>query len=162
MSALFAISVTTGILSALWGWASISMGLITWAGFLGCTSYFASPKDGIKGLGSSLIANMSGVFWAMVIIHGSSLISMELMGFVLTGVVSFFMCIQAKQSILAYIPGTFIGCCATFAAEGNWSLVIPSLLVGGVFGYLMKATGLYVKAWYEARETKKVEQSAIA
>lgn len=151
MSALFAIALTTGILSGLWGWLSISLGLITWAGFLGCTSYFASPTDGLKGLGFSLIANMSGVFWAMVIIKGSSVFPLEVMGFVLTGLVSFLMCIQAKQTILAYIPGTFIGCCATFASGGDWSLVIPSIIVGGVFGYLMKFTGLWLKSWIESR-----------
>ena len=82
MSVLFAISLTTGILSGLWGWLSVSLGLLTWAGFLGCTSYFASPKDDIKGLARSMIANLSGVFWAMVIIHGSSLISLEIFGYV--------------------------------------------------------------------------------
>jgi hypothetical protein len=154
MSALFAIAVTTGILSALWGWMSISLGLLTWAGFLGCTSYFASPKEGVKGLGTSLIANMSGVFWAMVIIHGSGMVSLEIIGFVITGIVSFMMCIQAKQALLGYIPGTFIGCCATFAASGNWQLVVPSIIVGGVFGYLMKATGLYLKAYVEKQSAK--------
>lgn len=160
MSTLFAIALTTGILSGIWGWLSISLGLLTWAGFLGCTSYFASPKDGVRGLASSLIANMSGVFWGMVIIHGSEMISLEIMGFVVTGVVSFLMCIQAKQSLLAYIPGTFIGCCATFAANGDWALVVPSIIVGGIFGYLMKATGLYLKTWIEQKESKKADTAA--
>ncbi|MGF1719372.1 DUF1097 domain-containing protein [Vibrio kyushuensis] len=144
MSALVAISLTTGILSGLWGWIAISLGLLSWAGFLGCTSYFASPTSGLKGLGQSLITNMTGVFWALVIIHTSSLLSLEIVGYIVTAVVAFFMCIQAKQQWLAYIPGTFIGSCATFAAEGQWQLVIPSLILGGVFGYLMKASGLWL------------------
>ena len=161
MSVLFAISLTTGILSGLWGWLSVSLGLLTWAGFLGCTSYFASPKDDIKGLAGSIIANLSGVFWAMVIIHGSSLISLEIFGYVVAGLVSFMMCIQAKHAWLAYIPGTFIGSCATFAAGGNWSLVIPSLLVGGLFGYLMKKSGLGLKAWLESRAEKKAKVTGL-
>ncbi|MGF1696464.1 DUF1097 domain-containing protein [Vibrio lamellibrachiae] len=144
MSALVAISLTTGILSGLWGWIAISLGLLSWAGFLGCTSYFASPTSGLKGLGQSLITNMTGVFWALVIIHTSSLLSLEIVGYIVTAVVAFFMCIQAKQQWLAYIPGTFIGSCATFAAEGQWQLVVPSLILGGVFGYLMKASGLWL------------------
>lgn len=155
MSPLFAIALTTGVLSGIWGWVSISLGLITWAGFLGCTSYFASPKDGLKGLGLSMIANISGVFWGMMIIKGGSIIPLEIMGFVLTGLVSFLMCIQAKSSLLAYIPGTFIGCCATFASGGDWSLVTPSIIVGGVFGYLMKFTGLSLKAWVENRQSNR-------
>ncbi len=142
MSVLFAISLTTGILSALWGWVAISLGLITWAGFLGCTTYFAAPKEGLQGLGLSILTNLSGVFWAMMIIKGSSMVDLEILGYIVAGVVSFMMCIQAKSKLLNYIPGTFIGSCAIIAADGNWQLVIPSLLVGSLFGYLMKASGL--------------------
>ncbi|WP_159652837.1 DUF1097 domain-containing protein [Vibrio atypicus] len=144
MSTLVAIALTTGILSGLWGWIAITLGLLSWAGFLGCTSYFASPNSGLKGLSESLMTNMTGVFWAMVIIHASQFASLEILGYMITAVVAFFMCVQAKQRLLAYIPGTFIGCCATFAADGNWKLVIPSLILGGIFGYLMKASGLWL------------------
>ncbi|MGF1759475.1 DUF1097 domain-containing protein [Photobacterium sagamiensis] len=144
MTVLVAISLTTGILSGIWGWVAVSLGLLSWAGFLGCTTYFASPKDGIKGLGLSIVTNMSGVFWAMVIIHLSSLFSVEILGYVVTALVSFFMCVQAKKTWLNYIPGTFIGSCATFAANGDWQLVIPSLIVGALFGYTMKASGLWL------------------
>lgn len=144
MSVLFAIALTTGILSGLWGWVSISLGLLTWAGFLGCTTYFASPTDGLKGLGMTMLTNMSGVFWAVVTMELSSLVSLEVFGYVAVAIVSFFMCIQAKKSWLSFIPGTFVGCCATFAANGNIKVVIPSLLVGAVFGYLMKASGLWL------------------
>lgn len=144
MSTLVAIAITTGILSGLWGWIAISLGLLSWAGFLGCTSYFASPTSGLKGLGESLVTNMTGVFWAMVIIHASQFASIEVLGYVITAIVAFLMCIQAKQRLLGYIPGTFIGCCATFAANGDWKLVVPSLILGGIFGYLMKASGLWL------------------
>lgn len=144
MSTLVAISLTTGLLSGLWGWVAISLGLLSWAGFLGCTSYFATPNSGIKGLAESLLTNLTGVFWAMVIINASQLVSLEILGYVITAIVAFMMCIQAKQSWLGYIPGTFIGSCATFAADGNWKLVVPSLILGGVFGYLMKASGLWL------------------
>ena len=159
MNVLLAISITTGILSGIWGWLSISLGLITWAGFLGCTSYFASPKDGLKGLASSLITNMSGVFWAMVIIQLSTLINIEIIGYVVTAIVAFFMCIQANKSWLAYIPGTFIGCCATFAANGEWMLVVPSILLGGVFGYLMKASGIALKEALDKSPKQEIEGS---
>ncbi|MFA0305883.1 DUF1097 domain-containing protein [Vibrio splendidus] len=153
MSTLVAISLTTGILSGLWGWIAISFGLLSWAGFLGCTSYFASPTGGVKGLASSLLTNMTGVFWAMVIIESSTFAGLEILGYMITAIVAFFMCIQAKQAWLGYIPGTFIGCCATFAAGGDWQLVVPSLLLGGVFGYLMKATGL----WLHEKSTQSSE-----
>ena len=146
MSTLVAISITTAILSGVWGWIAVSFGLLAWAGFLGCTSYFASPYEGGKGLLISLITNVAGVFWAMVIIAGSSYISLDIMGYVLTGVITLFMCLQAKHSLLAYIPGTFIGSCATFAAQGDWQVVVPSLLLGGVFGFCMKWSGTWLQA----------------
>ncbi len=40
MNILFAIALTTGILSGIWGWVAVALGLLSWAGFLGCT---ASP-----------------------------------------------------------------------------------------------------------------------
>ncbi|MFB9136852.1 DUF1097 domain-containing protein [Vibrio olivae] len=144
MSTLTAIALTTGILSGLWGWIAVSLGLLAWAGFLGCTSYFASPRDGVRGLIESLVTNLTGVCWALVIIASSQYAALDIVGYIITGLVSFFMCVQAKKSWLSYIPGTFIGCGATFAASGNWQLVIPSLLFGGVFGYLMKSSGLWL------------------
>lgn len=157
MSTLIAISLTTGILSGLWGWIAVSLGLLSWAGFLGCTSYFASPNDGLKGLSESLITNMTGVFWAMVIIKASEFASLEILGYVITAVVAFLMCIQAKKASLGYIPGTFIGCCATFAAAGNWQLVVPSLILGGIFGYLMKTSGV----WLHQRSTQSQATSGV-
>ncbi|KII75469.1 DUF1097 domain-containing protein [Vibrio renipiscarius] len=168
MSALVAISITTAILSGIWGWVAVSFGLLAWAGFLGCTSFFAAPQEGVKGLLISLITNLSGVFWAMVILTLSDYISLEIIGYVLTGVVTLFMCLQAKQTWLAYIPGTFIGSCATFASNGDWQLVIPSLMLGGLFGFCMKWSGLWLKERCEpkaseptAPELSRLEESQL-
>jgi hypothetical protein len=49
MNILLCIALTTGILSGLWGWVAVSLGLLSWAGFLGCTAYFACPQGGVKG-----------------------------------------------------------------------------------------------------------------
>ena len=147
MNVIFAIAVTTGILSGVWGWVAISLGLISWAGFLGCTAYFACPQGGLKGLAISTLTCLSGVFWAMVIIHGSALEpAWSILGYLLTGIVAFLMCIQARRTLLSFVPGTFIGACATFAADGDWRLVIPSLALGLVFGYAMKNSGLWLAA----------------
>lgn len=85
----------------------------------------------------------------MLIIHGSALEpAWSLLGYVLTGVVAFLMCLQAWQQWLNFVPGTFIGACATFAGDGEWRLVTLSLLVGLLFGFAMKNSGL----WLAARE----------
>ena len=87
---------------------------------------------------------MSGVFWAVVIIQLSTMAGTEIIGYVVTSMVVFVMCVQAKQALLSFIPGTFLGACATFAADGYWQLVVPSLIVGAVFGYAMKTIGLWL------------------
>ena len=94
--------------------------------------------------------------WALVIIHGSSLApQLEIVSYVLTGIVAFLMCVQAKQLLLSFVPGTFIGACATFAGQGDWKLVLPSLALGLVFGYAMKNSGL----WLAARREKSISQA---
>ncbi|SQB27284.1 Inner membrane protein ycdZ [Citrobacter koseri] len=88
--------------------------------FLGCTAYFACPQGGLKGLLISACTLLSGVVWALVIIHGSALAPhLEIVSYVMTGIVAFLMCVQAKQLLLSFVPGTFIGACATFAGQGG-------------------------------------------
>ncbi|WP_156124023.1 DUF1097 domain-containing protein [Enterobacter sp. Bisph1] len=145
MNTLIAIAITTGILSGIWGWVAVSLGLLGWAGFLGCTAYFACPQGGLKGLLISACTVLSGVAWAQVIIHGSALAPhLDIIGYLLTGGVAFLMCLQAKNLLLSFVPGTFIGACATFAGQGDWRLVLPSLVVGLLFGYAMKNSGLWL------------------
>lgn len=159
MNILLSLALTTGILSGLWGWVAVSLGLLSWAGFLGCTAYFACPQGGLKGLAIASATVMSGVVWALIIIHGSALAPhLEILGYVMTGVVAFLMCLQAKQLLLSFVPGTFIGACATFAGQGDWKLVVPSLALGLIFGYAMKNSGLWLAA-YQAR--RQAPENAI-
>lgn len=158
MNILLSIAITTGILSGVWGWVAVSLGLLSWAGFLGCTAYFACPQSGLKGPLISACTTMSGVLWAQVIIYGSAMAPhLEFVGYLMTGVVAFLMCIQAKQLLLSFVPGTFIGACATFAGQGDWRLVVPSLAVGLIFGFAMKNAGL----WLANRRTSASTQRAV-
>ena len=92
MNILLCIAITTGILSGLWGWVAVSLGLLSWAGFLGCTAYFACPQGGFKGLFISGSTLLSGVVWALIIMKGSALAPhVEILGYVMTGVVAFLM-----------------------------------------------------------------------
>ena len=145
MRTLYFTALTTGILSAIWAFVANQFDLLSWAGFLGCTAYFAYPKEGIKGLAVTMATIMSGVIWALAIIYGSQVFSdISIFGYAVTGVIAFVMCIQAKSALLAYIPGTFIGACTIFAAQGDLSQTIPALIVGVLFGYSMKMSGLWV------------------
>lgn len=157
MNILLSIAITTGILSGIWGWVAVSW--VTKLGrFLGCTAYFACPQGGFKGLLISACTLLSGMVWALVIIHGSALAPhLEIVSYVLTGIVAFLMCIRAKQLLLSFVPGTFIGACATFAGQGDWRLVLPSLALGLIFGYAMKSSGL----WLASRREQHSANTAV-
>ena len=145
MRTLYFTALTTGILSAIWAFVANQFDLLSWAGFLGCTAYFAYPKEGVKGLAVTIATIMSGVIWALAIIYGSQIFNdISIFGYAVTGVIAFVMCIQAKSTLLAYIPGTFIGACTIFAAQGDLIQTIPSLVVGILFGYAMKMSGLWI------------------
>lgn len=154
MNRYFPLAFTTGLLSALWGWVAVSFHLPGWAGFLGCTALFACPKAGLQGVFITLCTLLSGVIWAQVIICGSELAPhVDLLGYGMTGVVAFLMCMQAKHLLLSFVPGTFIGACATFAAQGEWKSVLPALLLGLLFGFAMKSSG----NWLAARLARRAQ-----
>jgi hypothetical protein len=81
--------------------------------------------------------NLSGVFWAWLIISASSLFDSVLMGYALTGLVTMGMCLQASYRGLAFIPGAFIGCCATFALGPDILALTSALMLGGLLGLCM-------------------------
>lgn len=141
MDLMTAVAISVGILSGVWAFVSDAFGLITWVGFIGFTSYFASGGKFV-GLKKSIFANISGVIWAMCVILGSSYLSGSIWSYVLTGFFSFIMCIQAKAKPLEFIPGAFLGACSTFGTGGNWSIVIISLILGGIFGHISDILGL--------------------
>ncbi|MBW6410574.1 DUF1097 domain-containing protein [Clostridium weizhouense] len=143
MSYLFALSLTTAILCGGWIIGADLIGLIGWAGFAGCTTFFAAggKKSGFK---SAICTNMSGVFWAMLSIKISALLGFPLVGALMTVVITFFLCIQSKIKLLAFIPGAFVGSFSTFAANGDWTRLVPSLLLGAVLGFLCEWTGVWL------------------
>lgn len=142
MSKLLFTSISVGILSWFWGYISSVLGLITWIGFIGCTSYFAcGDKSRNLSLVKSLICNFTGVFWAFLIIYLSGIIHINNIGAILTGIFSFVMCYQAKNKILGFIPGTFMGACSTFGSRGLYKAVIISLICGALVGYFSDLGG---------------------
>ena len=88
MNILLSIATTTYLPVSGDGW--LFPGLLSWAGFLGCTAYFACPQGGLKGLAISAATLLSGVVWAMVIIYGSALAPhLEILGCVATALSRF-------------------------------------------------------------------------
>ncbi|SHK71686.1 Protein of unknown function [Clostridium cavendishii DSM 21758] len=137
------IAISVGIYSGLWGFLSVKIGLITWVGFIGCTSYFASGGKRI-GFKKSLFANITGVFWAVCIIFFSTKALPFNIGYIFTGIFSFVMCYQARFKALDFIPGAFLGACSTFGVNGDFKIVIPSLICGAIIGFASDYTGEFI------------------
>ncbi|GIU28127.1 DUF1097 domain-containing protein [Shewanella schlegeliana] len=131
------IAISAGLLAAVWAGVADALHLVTWIGFLSCSTFFAQTHSGVKGMLMAMATNLSGVFWGWLIISGSGFFVSPLMGYTFTGIATAAMCLQASHQKLAFIPGAFIGCCITFAMGADIAAIIPPLLLGAVLGYSM-------------------------
>ncbi|MCC4834921.1 DUF1097 domain-containing protein [Shewanella sp. 10N.7] len=131
------IAISAGLLAALWAGVADVFQLVTWIGFLSCSTFFAQTETGIKGMFMAMSTNLSGVFWGWLIISGSSFFISPIIGYAFTGIATAAMCLQASYKKLAFIPGAFIGCCITFAMSADLAAILPPLLIGAMLGYSM-------------------------
>lgn len=131
---LLCLSVVTAVLCGVWSALSVPMNLLGWAGFAGCTSYFACGESGVAGIKKSMIPNIVGVLCGMMVIGLSSMIPLfDKMG-IWSAIITFLMCMLSKYKWFSFCPGTFVGCFTTFAAQGNYKVLIPSLVLGVLLG----------------------------
>lgn len=131
---LLCLSMITAVLCGAWSALSPIMGLLGWAGFAGCTTYFACGESGVSGIKKSVIPNITGVLCGMGIILLSSIFPLfDKMG-IWCAIITFFMCIISKYKWFSFCPGTFLGCFSTFAAQDNYEVLIPSLILGVLLG----------------------------
>ena len=141
MDALVALALSIGILIAGWTYVALGPGgLPVWAGIVAWGCFFAAGGK-TDGLIKTIAANLSGVFWAFLALAawnrfggGVPMLS------VLVGVAAFAMVLQAKISILGFIPGAFLGAATAVSvvvgANGTWSRTILALAIGAILGYL--------------------------
>lgn len=134
MSFLCALSISTAILCGIWSYLAGAIGLIGWAGFAGCTTYFACGKHGAEGVKKTIIPNLTGVICGMAIITLSNIVpELGNLG-IWCAIITFVMCIIAKCEWFDFCPGTFMGCFTTFAAGGDWKMLSVSLVIGAFLG----------------------------
>ncbi|MCL1066460.1 DUF1097 domain-containing protein [Shewanella olleyana] len=131
------IAISAGLLAALWAGVADVFQLVTWVGFLSCSTFFAQTETGVKGMFMAMSTNLSGVFWGWLIISGSGFFVSPMVGYAITGIATAAMCLQASYQKLAFIPGAFIGCCITFALGADLVAILPPLLIGATLGYSM-------------------------
>lgn len=143
MNYLMVLSITTGGLCLIWAGLGPEVGLLVWAGFAGCTSFFAAGGK-VEGLKKTVAANISGVILATISIYLTGLINVGYIGSIITGIATFIMCAQARFKVLSFIPGAFVGSYCTFAANGEWVVVLISILIGTVLGYCCEKSAIII------------------
>lgn len=97
MSSLCALSIATAVLCGIWSYLAGIVGLIGWAGFAGCTTYFACGKHGMSGVKKTIVTNLAGVLCGMTIITLSKFSPVFGNLGIWCGIITFVMCIIAKS-----------------------------------------------------------------
>jgi hypothetical protein len=141
MDALVALALSIGVLIAGWTYVALGPGALpVWAGIVAWGCFFAAGGK-TEGLTKTIAANLSGVFWAFLALTlwnrfggGVPMLS------VLVGAAAIAMVLQAKISLLGFIPGAFLGAATAVSvvvgANGTWSRTVLALLIGAILGYL--------------------------
>lgn len=148
----------TSTLCTIWMLIANNVGLLGWAGFTGCTAYFAVPKKGLKALPLTFASVCSGMIYAMVSIYVGNASNLANVGLAFTFVTTFLMCAASKIALLAFVPGAFMGSFSTFAAGGNL-MVIPSILIGVLLGYLCDQFGIFLCKEFGHEANDKMQNS---
>lgn len=135
---LIAIALVTGVLCGIWAGAAPAFNLSVWAGFAGCTTYFACGKQGWAGLRMALLTNLLGILGGYIMFMGSGVIGQIMPNAVavgaIVGVIVVLMVFCSAVDPISFVPGIFIGCFSFFAIDGNWQLLLPSIIGGAFLG----------------------------
>lgn len=158
---LVAVTLSVGVLAGLFNLAYVLYanssatfdltGLVV-AGFLGWATFYAAGA-GKDGLIKGIPANLSGIFWAVVIVFiWDKVFGFNTVGaFVSVGIGAGMMCFQAHLKWFGFIPGAFIGCSTFFALGASitgavlWPTII-GLLMGLILGWISQQLALVFQA----------------
>lgn len=158
MKSITCLGISTAVCCAVWSFLSPEVGLLSWAGFAGCTSYFACPDHGWKGVKSAFFCVMSGIAYALLTLYLNKVFPSFAASLVVALVTVHLMCIQSKIPILAYIPGTFFGSFSTFAAGGDL-IIIPCMILGIILGLCCDKGGAWLFKLVGKKEDVEVEKA---
>ena len=141
----------TALLCTIWMVIANTTGLLGWAGFAGCTAYFAGPKKGVSALPLTFVCVGSGVAYALISVHLGNQIDFAQIGLVFTFVTTFLMCAGGKIGIISFVPGAFMGSFSTFAAGGDF-MIVPSIAAGIILGLCCDTLGKKLCAMFGSEE----------
>ncbi len=129
-------AIVIGFVSALWAGLAPLVGLSVWAGFAGFTAYFATGKHGVGALGLTWATNLVGVLFGAAISGSGAALGGLLGSAVAVWVGVTLVVLVGSLRWFSSIPGIFVGIYTYFAIDGDWRLLVPSLVLGAVFGFL--------------------------
>ena len=147
--------------AGIWTFICEKTGMLSWIGFAGCTTYFACGKKNQQGIGTAAAANLSGVVWAMLSIVLGNVWECSYKTVLLCAFISYMIIMQSRMKFLAFIPGAYIGCFITFAAEGNWRAVLPALVLGVILGWMTDVTSTKLYHWIGNGRSMQEESSLL-
>lgn len=157
MNFLVAVGISIGVLAGIWAQFCGNVGLVAWIGFVSWACFYAAGGKK-EGLGKTLAANLSGVFWGFIIITIMNLLNFPYALGVAVVIGAFMMCVQAHIKYLAFIPGAFAGCASYFGSGTDIQAAALSLICGAVLGYLSEVIALYLVKI----TNKKIDESKTA
>ncbi|MDD2981278.1 MAG: DUF1097 domain-containing protein [Hespellia sp.] len=150
------LAISMAFYAGLWTWLCKETGMLSWIGFAGCTTYFACGKSNLQGIGAALISNVSGVMWALISIVLGKIWSWSYGTVFVCAFISYMIIMQAKIEVLKFIPGAYIGCFVTFAAEGEWQKIFPAVVLGVLLGWITDNTGNRLYRQIHTAETEEL------
>ena len=142
MNMLVALAISIGVLIAVWTYIALGpAALPVWAGIVAWGCFFAAGGK-TDGLVKTVASNLSGVFWAFVALSVANRVAPDNLAALsaLVGLVAAAMVLQSKVSVLAFIPGAFLGAATAVSvvvgAGGTYPKAIAALVAGALFGYV--------------------------
>lgn len=139
------VGISIGVLAAAWTQASVSLGLITWVGFVAWATYFAAG-GGVTGLRNGLLANLSGVVYGWLVAQFLTVASFPGALALAVGVIALAMCLQAGFAPLSFIPGAFVGAASFFGTQFAFWPTVLALAIGAALGWLSGVLGAKIQA----------------
>ena len=158
MSALFALSLSVGILGGIWALIALwplAGYVAVWIGFIAAGCFFAAGGD-TKALSKTIVGMIYGAIIAWIALLIIAKVAVPLPGAIwpaiVVGVSVFFLPIFASADLLSVVPANVYGYAvlagytlegkrfdALTAADGSNPLVVSviSIVLGGVLGYLI-------------------------
>lgn len=130
----------TALLCLIWALIADWTGLPCWAGFAGCTAYFAAPGKGWRSIPVTLLCVISGILYASLSLFIGQMTSVSEVGFFMTFLTTFLMCAAGVKKMLAFVPGAFIGSFSTFAGAGEFT-TIAAIMIGVFLGLACDSFG---------------------